>query len=174
VVRGPKKENTQHATRNTQQPLRITCYVLRVTALIAAIAFAALAATPSDWYGADFAMPEADAQTQLHKIIEMIRAAPSGTYFADDPGVLALAGKTTEYDDPFTMTALAAAGRWDATAFETQLRGGHFPLVILAGEVGERPGVPLRSDILTPAMRAALLAGYRELYRDVLFTYVPK
>ncbi len=158
--------------QNTQYVLRFTFYS---ATLAAALAFLQLAATPANWYAADLAMPDAAKQSQLQQIVALVRSSPPGAYFADDPGILALAGKITAYDDPFTMTALAAAGRWDAGAFTAQLRGGRFPLLVLDGDaVGDPPHRPLRSDILTPAMRAALRAGYRVLYPDVLFTYVPK
>ncbi|MDQ2808994.1 MAG: hypothetical protein M3Z04_19125 [Chloroflexota bacterium] len=164
--------NTQYVSRFTFHVSRFTLYV---ATLAAGLAFLQLAASPATWYAADLTMPDAEKQNQLRQIVELVRSSPPGSYFADDPGILALAGKTTAYDDPFTMTALAAAGRWDAGAFTAQLRGGQFPLLVLDGDpVSDPPGRPLRSDILTPAMRAALRAGYRVLYRDVLFTYVPK
>ena len=170
VVRGPWSA-ISYAIRNTQYVLRFTPFA----ALLAALAFFYLAATPADWYAPDLTLPDAAKQDQLRQIVALVRSSPPGAYFADDPGILALAGKTTAYDDPFTMTALAAGGRWDASAFEAQLRGGGFPLLVLAGDaITDPPGVPLRSDILTSAMRTALRTGYRVLYRDVLFTYVPK
>ena len=179
LARGPWMVDRTRSATNNPLALRNTQYVLHSTfygaTLAAGFAFLQLVATPADWYAADLTMPDTATQTQLQKIVELVRNSPPGTYFADDPGILALAGKTTAYDDPFTMTALAAAGRWDASAFTTQLRGGRFPLLVLAGDaVSDRPGVPLRSDILTPAMRVALRTGYRVLYRDVLFTYVPQ
>jgi len=140
----------------------------------ACIGYLAMVAATADWYAADLHMPGEAEQTQIHKIVEFIRQAPLGTYFADDPGILALAGKTNAYDDPFTMTALAAAGRWDASAFEAQLRRGAFPYVFLAGDVSEPPHVPLRADILTSSMRTALREGYRVLFPDVYFTYQPR
>ncbi|MGI8586692.1 MAG: hypothetical protein ACR2M0_03265 [Chloroflexia bacterium] len=170
VSRQPPEGNTQSAIRNPHYVLRFAFCAL----LLAAIGFLQMASTPADWYGPDMAMPGADVQRQLHKIVEMVRAGPPGKYFADDPGLLALASKTTDYDDPFTMTALAAAGRWDASTLEAQFREGSFPIVMLAGDVSDPPHVPLRADILTPEMRAALRSGYRILYPDVYFTYVPR
>jgi hypothetical protein len=120
--------------------------------------------------------PPADEQEQWRKIIANVRDNPAGMYFADDPGVLALAGKDTDYDDPFTMTALAPDGLWDPGVFEQRLRTGAFPLVLLAGDAFAAPGDPhnLRADILTPAMRQALQAGYSLLFRDVYYTYAPR
>jgi hypothetical protein len=145
-----------------------------VAGAVACAGFLVMAAEPAGWYDPDLVMPSAAQQTQLHKIVEMVRQSPPGSYLADDPGLLALAGKATAYDDLFTITALAADHRWDASALEAQLQRGAFPLILLAGEVSDRAGVPLRSDILTPSMRAALQQGYRILYRDIYFTYVPR
>jgi hypothetical protein len=145
-----------------------------VGGVVACAGFLVMAAEPAGWYDPDLVMPSAAQQTQLHKIVEMVRQSPPGSYLADDPGLLALAGKTTPYDDLFTITALAADHRWDAGALNAQLQRGAFSLILLAGDVSDRAGVPLRSDILTDSMRAALQQGYRILYRDIYFTYVPK
>jgi hypothetical protein len=71
------------------------------------------------------------------------------------------------------MTALARDGGWDQSAFVGQLQEGRFPLVLLAGDAFD-PAHPLRSDILTPQMLAALQAGYTLLFRDVYYTYAPR
>ncbi len=173
---GPTAGGSPLPTHKAFAVFRFTLHAAVVIATLGAcLAFLHLAATPADWYAADLKLPDAATQNQLRQLVELVRSSPSGSYFADDPGILALAGKTTAYDDPFTMTALAAAGRWDAGAFEAQLRGGGFPLLVLAGDpVSSPPSVALRSDILTPTMRAALRAGYRVLYHDVPFTFVPR
>jgi hypothetical protein len=145
-----------------------------VAGTVACAGFLVMAAEPAGWYDPDLVTPSAAQQTQLHKIVEMVRQSPPGSYLADDPGLLALAGKSTPYDDLFTITALAADRRWDAGALEAQLQRGAFPLILLAGDVADHAGVPLRSDILTDPMRGALQHGYRILYRDIYFTYVPK
>jgi hypothetical protein len=128
---------------------------------------------PAGWYGGDLHRPSAAEQEQMRKIIANVRENPGGSFFADDPGVLALAGKDTAYDDPFTMTALALDGGWDEGTFVGQLRAGYFPLIILAGDAFDATH-PLRSDILTPEMLDALKSGYTLLFRDVYYTYAPR
>src|SRR5438105_3475667 len=117
-----------------------------------------------------------------------VRDTPGSLFYADDPGVLALAGKDTLYDDPFTMTALAEAGRWDETAFRDMLRAGKFTRLELSCDVNTtlaqnearqngktiEVGRPCRADTYTPGMLDAIHNGYDLLFRDVLFTYVPK
>ena len=128
---------------------------------------------PAGWYGADLRRPTAAEQEQIRKIIANVRENPGQTFFADDPGILALAGKETPYDDPFTITALAADGSWDQSVLVRQLQTGYFPLVILAGDAFD-PAHPLRADILTPQMLDALKSGYTVLFRDVYYTYAPR
>ena len=133
-----------------------------------------MAAVPADWYSPDLADARRGRQEQLRQIVALVRDSPPGVYLADDPGLLALAGKSTDYDDLFTVTALAAPGRWDASALEDRLRRGAFPLVLLNGDVSDPPRRPLRGDILTPAMRDAMRQGYQRLYADVYFTFAPR
>ena len=128
---------------------------------------------PAGWYGADLRRPPTVEQEQIRKIVANVRENPGRQFFADDPGILALAGKETDFDDPFTMTALAVDGGWDQGAFVQRLEEGRFPLVILAGDAFD-PTHPLRGDILTPQMLDALRSGYTLLFRDVYFTYAPR
>ena len=97
---------------------------------------------------------------------------PGTIFFSDDPGVLALAGKITPYDDPFTMAALAPQNRWDETSFRDQLRAGKFALLILSCDVTTENSC--RGDTFTPGVLDAIRDGYDLLFRDVLFTYAPK
>lgn len=142
------------------------------------VAFALLALyllftyAPSPWYDPDLSMPSAAQQEQLRKIVANVQRNPGALFFSDDPGVLALAGKQTLYDDPFTMTALASQGRWDESYYLQMLREGKFSLLVLSCDVANSKGC--RADTFTPGALRAINDGYRILFRDVLFTYVPK
>jgi hypothetical protein len=127
---------------------------------------------PSRWYDADIVVPGAAQQEQLRQIVDNARRYPGTLAFSDDPGYVALAGKQTDYDDPFTMTALALSGRWDESAYRDRLRAGEFALLVLSCDV-TRPDT-CRADTFTPGVLEAIRDGYDILYRDVLFTYVPK
>jgi hypothetical protein len=127
---------------------------------------------PSSWYSPDLTMPTADQQEQLRKIVLNVSKNPGTLYFSDDPGLLALAGKQTPYDDPFTMAALATENRWDETAYRNHLVRGDFSLVLLSCDVNN-PST-CRSDTFTPGVLEAIRAGYNVLFRDVVFTYAPK
>jgi hypothetical protein len=140
-------------------------------ALLIAI-YILLTSEPSSWYAPDLTMPTADQQEQLRKIVLNVSKNPGTLFFSDDPGLLALAGKQTPYDDPFTMAALAPENRWDETAYRNHLAHGDFSLLLLSCDVNN-PST-CRSDTFTPGVLAAIRAGYNVLFRDVVFTYAPK
>ena len=141
-------------------------------AMVMLVGYFLFTSEPSSWYNPDLQKPSAQQQEQMRKIEENVRQNPGTVFFADDPGVLALAGKVTPYDDPFTMTALAPQNRWDEASFRDQLRSGKFALLILSCDVTVENGC--RGDTFTPGVLDAIRAGYDVLFRDVLFTYAPK
>ncbi|MDQ6694809.1 MAG: hypothetical protein M3014_10400 [Chloroflexota bacterium] len=130
-------------------------------------------AQPSSFYNPDLQMPRPEVAEQLRKIVLNISLNPGKLFFADDPGLLALAGKETPYDDPFTMTALAQEGRWDEQTYRDMLRQGSFSLLVLSCAVYETP-THCRADVFTPGVLDAIRSGYKLLYEDVLITYKPK
>jgi MFS family permease len=147
--------------------------VIAPVTLLLLLIHATMTSAPSTWYGPDLGMPGAAEQEQLRKIVLNVRQNPGSVFFADDPGIPALAGKETPYDDPFTMTALALQGRWDESAYVRMLREGKFGLLVLSCDVINRPDL-CRADTLTPGVKDAIRDGYQLLFRDVFFTYAPK
>jgi hypothetical protein len=136
-------------------------------------------------YGPDLAYPSSVEQEQMRKIALYVRDTPGEPFYADDQGILALAGKQTPYDDPFTMTALAGTGRWDESVLRDMLRQGKFARLVLSCDVGATlaqnaqggkgaGGRLCRPDVFTPGVLDAINAGYKVLFRDVLFTYEPR
>jgi hypothetical protein len=155
---------------------RYTTYLISVTLLVVAalvLLYALVTSQPSSWYEADLAVPGEAEQEQYRLIVQNTRDNPGTLFFADDPGILALAGKETLFDDPFTMTALAESGRWDESAYRQMLREGQFALLVLQCNVIEAPQ-GCRYDTLSPGVADSIREGYRLLFRDVLFTYAPK
>jgi 4-amino-4-deoxy-L-arabinose transferase-like glycosyltransferase len=147
-------------------------YVAGGVAGVLLLGYLLFTSEPSSWYNPDLQKPSAEQQEQMRKIVWNVHENPGTVFFADDPGVLALAGKLTPYDDPFTMTALAPQNRWDEAHFREQLRGGKFALLILSCDVTVENSC--RGDTFTPGVLDAIRAGYDLLFRDVLFTYAPK
>ena len=140
---------------------------LMLIALLTAYLFAS--ATPSGWYGLDLRRPSDAEQAQLSRIVVNIRQNPGTNFLSDEVGLLVLAGKRPAYDDLFDLTALANLGRWDDSALRQQVQSRQFAIILLHSRLDQ-----LRGDILTDAMRAAIISNYRLLFSDVWYTYVPK
>jgi hypothetical protein len=140
--------------------------------LLAVVVYAVVTSPPSSWYDPDLTVPSAEVREQYRKIVYNVSRNPGTLFFSDDPGIVALAGKETTYDDPFTMTALAASGRWDEAAYRTMLREGKFGLLVLACDVNTPQFC--RSDTFTPGVLDAIRDGYQVLFRDIMYTYAPK
>ena len=141
-------------------------------ALLLIVIYATVTAPPSSWYNPDLMVPSEEVQEQYRKIVYNVSQNPGTLFFSDDPGVVALAGKETAYDDPFTMTALAASGRWDEAAYRTMLREGKFGLLVLSCDVNTPQFC--RADTFTPGVLDAIRDGYQVLFRDIMYTYAPK
>lgn len=153
----------------TPQPL---IWAASAAAALLVIVYAVFTSEPSSWYNPDLIKPSADQQEQLRKIVLNISQNPGTVYFSDDPGYVALAGKATTYDDPFTMTALANEGRWDETAYRNHLSNGDFALLLLSCDVN-LPDT-CRADTFTPGVLDAIRSGYNVVFRDIMYTYAPK
>jgi hypothetical protein len=141
-------------------------------ALLSVVIYAAVTSPPSSWYDPDLDVPVAEVQEQYRKIVYNVSQNPGTIFFSDDPGIVALAGKATPYDDPFTMTALAATNRWDEAAYRTMLREGRFGLLVLSCDVSTPQFC--RADTFTPGVLDAIRDGYNLLFRDIMYTYAPK
>ncbi len=152
---------------------KIAPLVAGAVSLLLVLIYLAFTSAPTPWYGPDLTLPNTQQQEQLRKITLNVRQNPGTLFYSDDPGILALASKETPYDDPFTMTALAPQGRWDESAYRNMLRQGKFSLLVLSCDVNASPNT-CRADTFTPGILEAIREGYRVLFRDVLFTYVPK
>ncbi len=140
---------------------------LGLAALLTAYLFAS--AQPSGWYGLDLRRPSDAEQTQLARIVANVRQNPGTNFLSDEVGLLILAAKRPAYDDLFDLTALANLGRWDDSALRQQVQNRQFAIILLHNQVEE-----LRGDILTNAMRDAIINNYRLLFSDIWYTYVPK
>lgn len=140
--------------------------------LLLVLTYAAVTSPPTAWYNPDLTLPSAGVQEQYRKIVENVRRNPGTLFFSDDPGIIALAGKHTTFDDPFTMTALAQSGRWDESTYRAMLQNGKFSLLVLSCDVSNPQ--QCRADTFTPGVLDAISAGYRVLFRDIMYTYAPR
>jgi len=168
---GRRTKDDRSASRLTVVDGRLLGLLGGAAALLVAV-YILFTSEPSSWYDPDLTMPTADQQEQLRKIVQNISHNPGTLFFSDDPGLLALAGKATTYDDPFTMTALANENRWDETTYRKQLEDGDFSLLLLSCDVNTPD--TCRSDTFSPGVLEAIRTGYNVLFRDIVFTYAPK
>lgn len=129
-----------------------------------------ITSAPSSAYDVNLEVPGPEYQEQMRLIIANVSQHPSQLFFSDTAGVLALAGKETPYDDPFTMNILSQQGRWDESGLRNMLREGKFGLLVLSCDVINTS----RTCQLTPGVLDAIRDGYQVVFKDILFTYAPK
>jgi hypothetical protein len=134
--------------------------------------YAVLTSPPATLYASDLRDASNEGE-RLRLIVANAQGNGGPQIFSDDPGLVALAGKDTPYNDPQAMTYNAQVGRWDETAYREKLRGGAFGMVLLSCDPTETPS-RCRTSAFTPGVLDALRGGYQVLFRDLYFTLVPR
>lgn len=123
-------------------------------------------APPTSWYRG---LPSDEEAAQMARVEQLIQSIP-GPIFSEDTGILLLAGKEFEYEDPSTFSPMARAGVWDDSVLAAKFERGYFDLVLLEYDItGIDSGLRW-----TDRLFRALKENYELLYRDWLFSYVPK
>lgn len=120
-----------------------------------------------DWFDGEFELSRLPGE----RFVALIMSRP-GEVLADDVGLLLAAGRPLRYDDPATMGPAAHSGLWDQQVLLEEVAAQRFSLVLLPFDATEFDVDP--SGRWTPEFIAALRQHYRLLYRDVLFSYVPR
>ena len=144
------------------------------------VIYAVVTSWPSSWYNRDLAHLSPNQMNQMRQIVLNLKLDPGNTYLSNDPGLLALAGKETPYNDLRSMTAMALRGRWDEAAYRDSLTQGKFSLLVLSCDAGTASSDPSNpqsdcpSDSFTPGVLDAIRRGYKVLFWDIFSTYVPK
>ncbi|MCU0492421.1 MAG: hypothetical protein MUD01_12570 [Chloroflexaceae bacterium] len=119
------------------------------------------------WYGGEFDF----ARQERTNFIQLIQSQP-GEVLADDVALLLAAGRPLRYDDPSTMGPAVTSGIWDQTNLLNEVANRRFDLILLPFDATRLERDP--NGRWTPEFIAALRQHYRLLYRDVIFSYVPK
>ncbi len=141
---------------------------LLVATLLLAVQLPRMGAVAA-WYDTTL-LPSAARAARLTQATELIRQG-QGEILTDDSFLLLRAGKDGAYQNVPMLGALASAGRWDETPLLQDLARHRFALIVIDTDV-TRPD--LTGSYWSAAALAALQRYYRLLYRDVVFTYVPR
>jgi hypothetical protein len=123
-------------------------------------------APPTSWYRG---LPSDEEAAQMARIQQLVESI-SGPVFSEDVGVLLLAGKEFEYEDPSTFSPMARAGIWDDSVLADKFTRGYFDLVLLEYDITGIDSALRWTDRLFGALKGS----YKLLYRDWLYSYVPK
>jgi hypothetical protein len=123
-------------------------------------------APPTSWYRG---LPSDEEAGQMARIQMLVESTP-GPVFSEDVSILLFAGKAFEYEDPSTFSPLARAGIWDDSVLAEKFASGYFDLVLLEYDItGIDSGLRW-----TDRLFQALKENYTLLYRDWLYSYVPR
>jgi len=145
---------------------RLARYILLVAALAAWLWQGLHMAPPTSWYRG---LPSDDEAAQMARIQQLIESTP-GPVFSEDVGIMLLAGKDFAYEDPSTFSPMARAGIWDDSVLADKFERGYFQLVLLEYDItGIDSGLRW-----TDRLFRALKDNYQLLYRDWLYSYVPR
>lgn len=119
------------------------------------------------WYGGEFDM-ERQNRTRFIQLI----MSQSGEVLADDVGLLVAAGRPLRYNDPATMGPAIRTGLWDQSTLLSEVAARRFSLILMPFDTAETDVDP--SGRWSPEFITTLKQHYQLLYRDVIFSYVPK
>lgn len=119
------------------------------------------------WYSGEFD----PARQDRVRFVELIMSQP-GEVLADDVGLLVAAGRPLRYNDPSTMGPAISSGIWDQRALLAEVADRRFDLILMPFDATTAEVDP--TGRWSPEFVAALREHYRLLYRDIIFSYVPK
>ena len=94
-----------------------------------------------------------------------------GPVYADNVGLLLVAGKEVRYTDPFSLAFATRTGQWDDRELVARVERGEFSLIALRYDVFAAGGAP---NDLTDGLYAAIIARYQVVERNVMILYAPR
>lgn len=107
-----------------------------------------------------------DSRADMARIAERIRSTDGPVLADEDLGQMVLAGKPLLFQ-PFELTQLARAGKWDQTPLLAAIERQEYPLILIF----KFPGLPLDLDRWTDEMRAAIDRHYKAV-EEIGYTVV--
>lgn len=124
------------------------------------------------WLARDFRPPLTREREGWANVAAFVTNDP-GPVYADNIGLLLVAGKEVRYTDPFSLAFAVRTGQWDDSALVARVERGEFSLIALRYDLFA-PDITEPPPDLTPGLYAAIRAHYRVIERNVVILYAPK
>jgi hypothetical protein len=124
----------------------------------------------TNWLARDFRTPLTAEREGWANVAAFVTNDP-GPVYADNVGLLLVAGKEVRYTDPFSLAYATRTGQWDDRELVARVLQGEFSLIALRYDVFSVDGPP---DDLTEGLYEAIRARYRVIERNVVVVYAPR
>ncbi|HEY8601343.1 MAG TPA: hypothetical protein VIL85_23150 [Thermomicrobiales bacterium] len=127
----------------------------------------------ANWLARDFRRP-LPAEVEGWRNVAAFVTNDPGPVYADNVGLLLVAGKEVRYTDPFSLTYATRTRQWDDSALVARVERGEFSLIALRYDVFAPDAEGGGGSDLTPGLYTAIRAHYRVIERNVMILYAPR
>ncbi len=127
----------------------------------------------TNWLARDFRQPLPTEVEGWRNVAAFVTNDP-GPVYADNVGLLLVAGKEVRYTDPFSLTYATRTGQWDDSALVARVERGEFSLIALRYDLFAPDVAGGGASDLTPGLYTAIRAQYRVIERNVMILYAPR
>ena len=127
----------------------------------------------TNWLARDFRQP-LPAEVEGWRNVAAFVTNDPGPVYADNVGLLLVAGKEVRYTDPFSLTYATRTQQWDDSALVARVERGEFSLIALRYDVFAPDAEGGGASDLTPGLYTAIRARYRVIERNVMILYAPR
>jgi hypothetical protein len=124
------------------------------------------------WKGAPEQIGHWSYRAPLDRSLPLHEVAQADSVLAEEPTMVLLAGKRVVVSDPYHLSMLESAGRFDPTELAELIRRGTFDLIVLQGDARRRRGwaVPFWPEKVRQAIRDHYVLTSRN---DIFWLYAP-
>ncbi|CAA9583624.1 MAG: hypothetical protein AVDCRST_MAG18-3501 [uncultured Thermomicrobiales bacterium] len=127
----------------------------------------------TNWLARDFRQPLPQEREGWRNVAAFVTNDP-GPVYADNVGLLLVAGKEVRYTDPFSLAYATRTDQWDDRALVARVERGEFSLIALRYDLFATAADGGGPNDLTPGLYTAIRAHYRVIERNVMTLYVPR
>jgi len=127
----------------------------------------------TNWLARDFRQPLPTEVEGWRNVAAFVTNDP-GPVYADNVGLLLVAGKEVRYTDPFSLSYATRTGQWDDSALVARVERGEFSLIALRYDLFAPDVAGGGASDLTPGLYTAIRAQYRVIERNVMILYAPR